>query len=58
MKKYKPNEVPPFGVLAETVEGKSYFATGADGVLQAVLNGFGGIEIIDSGSTNLKKRNC
>lgn len=56
MKNYKPNEVPPLGVLTETVERKSYFAKGADCVLQAVLNGFGGIKIIDSGSTNLKKK--
>lgn len=57
VKSYKPNEVPPFGVLAETAGGTNpYFATGAGGMLQAVLNGFGGIEITDSGITQLKTK--
>jgi len=52
---YKPNEVPPFGVLAESAGGTNpYFATGAGGMLQAVLNGFGGIEIADHGIMRLK----
>ena len=43
---YQPNEVPPFGVLAETAGGTNpYFATGAGGMLQAVIFGFGGLEI-------------
>lgn len=47
---YKPNEVPPFGVLAETAGGTNpYFATGAGGTLQAVLFGFGGLSITDEG---------
>lgn len=47
---YKPNEVPPFGVLSETAGGTNpYFATGAGGMLQAVLSGFGGLEITDKG---------
>ena len=47
---YKPNEVPPFGVIAETAGGTNpYFATGAGGMLQAVLNGFGGLKITDQG---------
>ena len=47
---YKPNEVPPFGVLSETAGGTNpYFATGAGGMLQAVLSGFGGLEITDNG---------
>lgn len=50
MKTYKPNEVPPFGVLAETAGGTNpYFATGAGGMLQAVIFGFGGLTISDSG---------
>ncbi|HKK46752.1 MAG TPA: hypothetical protein VJ964_14595 [Balneolaceae bacterium] len=54
-KGYKPNEVPPFGVLAESAGGTNpYFATGAGGMLQAVLNGFGGIEISDGGIKQLK----
>ncbi len=52
---YKPNEVPPFGVLAETAGGTNpYFATGAGGFLQAVLAGFGGLEISDAGITQRK----
>lgn len=47
---YKPNEVPPFGVLAETAGGTNpYFATGAGGMLQAVMAGFGGLRITDDG---------
>ncbi|MCX7638026.1 MAG: glycoside hydrolase family 65 protein [Cyclobacteriaceae bacterium] len=50
LKSYRPNEVPPFGVLAETAGGTNpYFATGAGGMLQAVLFGFGGLRISDSG---------
>lgn len=49
-KSYKPNEVPPFGVMAETAGGTNpYFATGAGGMLQAVLAGFGGLRITDDG---------
>ncbi len=56
VKSYKPNEVPPFGVLAETAGGTNpCFATGAGGMLQAVLNGFGGIDSSDDGITQLKK---
>lgn len=47
---YQPNEVPPFGVLAETAGGTNpYFATGAGGMLQAVIFGFGGLDITDQG---------
>ncbi|MBK9254876.1 MAG: glycoside hydrolase family 65 protein [Saprospiraceae bacterium] len=47
---YKLNEVPPFGVLAECAGGTNpYFATGAGGMLQAVLAGFGGLEITKDG---------
>ena len=47
---YLPNEVPPFGVLAETAGGTNpYFATGAGGMLQAVIFGFGGLQITDEG---------
>lgn len=54
---YKPNEVPPFGVLAETAGGTNpYFATGAGGMLQAVLNGLGGLDITDAGIIQLKTK--
>lgn len=52
---YQPNEKPPFGVLAETAGGTNpYFATGAGGMLQALLNGFGGIDITPDGVVQLK----
>lgn len=51
---YQPNGVPPFNVLAETAGGTNpYFATGAGGLLQAVLSGFGGLEITDEGIQQL-----
>jgi len=54
---YKKNEVPPFGVLAETAGGTNpYFATGAGGVLQTVLSGFGGLEITDEGVIQIDGR--
>ncbi|MEA5458908.1 hypothetical protein VB796_07660 [Arcicella sp. LKC2W] len=54
-KSYKPNEVPPFGVLAETAGGTNpYFATGAGGFLQTILNGFGGLDIEEEGIIQLK----
>lgn len=54
---YKPNEVPPFGVLAETAGGTNpYFATGAGGYLQTLLAGFGGLDITDAGIVQLKTK--
>ena len=50
LKSYRANEVPPFGVLAECAGGNNpYFATGAGGLLQAVMAGFGGLTITDEG---------
>ena len=47
---FRPNQVPPFGVISETAGGTNpYFATGAGGMLQAVLFGFGGLDITDEG---------
>ena len=52
---YRLNEVPPFGVIAETAGGTNpYFATGAGGILQALLSGFGGLTITDDGIVQLK----
>ena len=49
-KSYEPNELPPFRVLAETAGGTNpYFATGAGGMLQAILFGTGGLDITDAG---------
>lgn len=57
VRSYKPNEVPPFGVLAETAGGTNpYFATGAGGALQAVLSGIGGLDITDQGIIQLKTK--
>ncbi|NAS12013.1 glycosyl hydrolase family 95 catalytic domain-containing protein [Poritiphilus flavus] len=47
---YEPNKRPPFGALSETATGEyPYFATGAGGMLQVVLFGFGGLDITDDG---------
>ena len=47
---YEPNLNPPFRVIAETKGGTNpYFATGAGGILQAVMMGFGGLEITPKG---------
>ena len=47
---YIPNLNPPFRVIAETKGGTNpYFATGAGGVIQSVLMGFGGLDITSKG---------
>jgi trehalose/maltose hydrolase-like predicted phosphorylase len=47
---YVPNLLPPFRVIAETRGGTNpYFATGAGGILQSVLFGFGGLSITANG---------
>ena len=49
-KAFQPNQRPPFGVLAETATSSNpYFMTGAGGVLQAFINGFGGLDITEKG---------
>ncbi|SIT96215.1 Trehalose and maltose hydrolase (possible phosphorylase) [Epilithonimonas bovis DSM 19482] len=49
-KAYQPNQRPPFGVLAETPSSSNpYFMTGAGGILQAFINGFGGLDITEKG---------
>ena len=49
-KAYRPFQRPPFGAISETASSANpYFATGAGGLLQAVLNGFGGLRITDRG---------
>ena len=54
---YKKNKLPPFGVLAETAGGTNpYFATGAGGLLQAMLNGFGGLDITPKGIVQVKTK--
>jgi trehalose/maltose hydrolase-like predicted phosphorylase len=52
---YMPNLDPPFRVIAETKGGTNpYFATGAGGMLQSVLMGFGGLEITPKGIIQIK----
>ncbi len=52
---YIPNLNPPFRVIAETKGGTNpYFATGAGGILQAVIMGFGGIDITPEGLKQVK----
>jgi protein-glucosylgalactosylhydroxylysine glucosidase len=52
---YVPNLNPPFRVIAETKGGTNpYFATGAGGILQSVLMGFGGLEITPKGIIQIK----
>ncbi len=52
---YLPNIKPPFRVIAETKGGTNpYFATGAGGVLQSVMMGFGGLEITPKGIIQIK----
>ena len=47
---FEPNKRPPFGALAEAATSDNpYFATGAGGMLQAVLFGFGGLDITEEG---------
>jgi len=52
---YLPNLNPPLRVIAETKGGTNpYFATGAGGILQSVLMGFGGLEITSKGIIQIK----
>lgn len=51
---YGPNLRKPFGVISETpTSNNPYFMTGAGGLLQAVLNGFCGLQITDEGIVQL-----
>lgn len=53
---YEPNLLPPFRVMAE-MQGSTnpYFITGAGGVLQSIIMGFGGIDIDSKGNINQLK---
>jgi trehalose/maltose hydrolase-like predicted phosphorylase len=52
---YIPNLNPPFRVIAETKGGTNpYFATGAGGILQCMLMGFGGLDITPAGIVQVK----
>jgi protein-glucosylgalactosylhydroxylysine glucosidase len=52
---YVPNLNPPFRVIAETKGGTNpYFATGAGGMIQSLLMGFGGLDITPKGIVQVK----
>jgi hypothetical protein len=52
---YVPNLLPPFRIIAETKGGTNpYFATGAGGIVQSLLMGFGGLDITPAGITQVK----
>jgi len=52
---YIPNLNPPLRVIAETKGGTNpYFATGAGGLIQSMLMGFGGLDITPKGIVQLK----
>lgn len=54
---YEPNLNPPFRVIAETKGGTNpYFATGAGGIIQSLLMGFGGLDITPAGITQVKSK--
>ena len=49
-KAYVPNKRPPFGALSESpTSNNPYFSTGAGGMLQMVIFGFGGLHFTDNG---------
>lgn len=52
---YIPNKRAPFGALAESATSNNpYFATGAGGLLQAVIFGFGGLHFTEAGIIETK----
>ncbi len=54
---YQPNLNPPFRVIAETKGGTNpYFATGAGGIIQSLLMGFGGLDITPEGIKQVKSK--
>ncbi|SDF90899.1 glycoside hydrolase family 65 protein [Mucilaginibacter gossypii] len=54
---YEPNLNPPFRVIAETKGGTNpYFATGAGGIIQSLLMGFGGLDITLTGIVQVKSK--
>jgi protein-glucosylgalactosylhydroxylysine glucosidase len=54
---YIPNLNPPFRVIAETKGGTNpYFSTGAGGIIQSMLMGFGGLDITPTGIVQIKSK--
>lgn len=53
---YQEHLLPPFRVLAESKGGTNpFFITGAGGVLQTILMGFGGLDILPNGGVKQLK---
>lgn len=54
---YVPNLNPPLRVIAETKGGTNpYFSTGAGGIIQAMLMGFGGLDITPKWIVQVKSK--
>ncbi len=54
-KAFVPNKRPPFGVLSESANSNNpYFCTGAGGLVQVVLSGFGGLRFTDNGIEQIR----
>lgn len=54
VRSFRPNQLPPFGVISEGAGGTNpYFTTGAGGLLQVVINGFCGLDLTDKGIKQL-----
>ncbi len=54
VRSFRPNQLPPFGVISEGAGGTNpYFTTGAGGLLQMVINGFCGLDLTDDGVRQL-----
>lgn len=54
VRSFRPNQLPPFGVISEGAGGTNpYFTTGAGGLLQMVINGFCGLDLTDNGVRQL-----
>ncbi|PWU01844.1 MAG: glycosyl hydrolase family 65 [Bacteroidetes bacterium] len=54
---FSANMRAPFGVIAETATGNNpYFSTGAGGMIQSMLMGFGGLEITPKGITRVSSK--
>lgn len=54
---YEPNLNPPFRVIAATKGGTNpYFATGAGGIIQSLLMGFGGLDITPDGIIQIQTK--
>ena len=52
---FRDNLRPPFEAFAETKTGTNpYFMTGAGGVLQSLIFGFGGYDITDNGLVKIE----